>query len=178
MEQVILVTGATDGLGRATACELAARGAAVLLHGRDRGKLDAVLSQTRAATGNDRLRGYVADLASLDEVRGLAAQVQDHEPRLDVLINNAGVGGIARSESRDGYELNFAVNHLAHFLLTTSLLGLLRRSAPARIVNVSSAGQSRIDFDDVMLTRRYDPMDAYARSKLAQIMFTVELADR
>ena len=178
MERTILVTGATDGLGRATARELASRGATVLLHGRDRDKLDAVLAQTREATGSERLRGYVADLASLDEVARLAGEVQDREPRLDVLINNAGVGGVARSESRDGYELHFAVNHLAHFLLTMRLLDLLRRSRPARIVNVASGAQAPIDFDDVMFTRGYEPMEAYARSKLAQVMFTYELAQR
>ncbi len=178
MHETILVTGATDGLGRATARELASRGATVLLHGRDREKLDAVLAQTRAATGSDRLRGYVADLASLDEVARMAGEVREREPRLDVLINNAGVGGIARGESRDGYELHFAVNHLAHFLLTLRLLELLRRSRPARIVNVSSAAQLPVDFDDVMFTRGYEPLEAYARSKLAQVMFTYELAER
>ena len=178
MHETVLVTGATDGLGRATARELAARGATVLLHGRDRGRLDATLSEIAGATGSDRLRGYVADLASLHEVARVAAEVQEREPRLDVLVNNAGVGGIARHESRDGYELHFAVNHLAHFLLTLRLLGLLRRSRPARIVNVSSAAQLPIDFDDVMFTRGYEPMEAYARSKLAQVMFTYELAER
>lgn len=178
MDRTILITGATDGLGRETAHDLAARGARVLLHGRDAAKLEAVLAQIRAATANDRLRGLVADFASLADVGRLAARVHDEEPRLDVLVNNAGVGGIARHESHDGYELHFAVNHLAHFLLTTRVLDLLRASAPARIVNVSSTGQSAIDFDDLAFTRGYEPFEAYARSKLAQIMFTFALAER
>ena len=123
---------------------------------------------------------YLADFSSLEEVRRLASALERDHERLDVLVNNAGIGGGSgrREESADGYELRFAVNYLAHFLLTSLLLPLLRRSAPARIVNVASAGQSAIDFDDVMLERRYDAMRAYGQSKLAQIMFTFELAQR
>jgi NAD(P)-dependent dehydrogenase (short-subunit alcohol dehydrogenase family) len=180
-EQVILVTGATDGLGRGVAEQVAARGATVLLHGRDDGRGATALDEIRAATGNDRLRWYRADLASLDDVRRLAAHVLESEPRLDVLLNNAGIGGTLpgdgrRVESTDGYELRFQVNYLAPYLLTRLLLPLLERSAPARIVNVASAGQAPIDFDDVMLERRYDPWTAYRQSKLAQILFTFDLA--
>jgi NAD(P)-dependent dehydrogenase (short-subunit alcohol dehydrogenase family) len=119
-----------------------------------------------------------ADFASLDDVRRLAGEVE----RIDVLVNNAGIGsgmpeGRERAESRDGYELRFQVNYLAHYLLTRLLLPLLERSAPARIVNVSSAGQAPIDFDDVMLERHYEGYLAYCRSKLAQIMSTIDLAD-
>jgi NAD(P)-dependent dehydrogenase (short-subunit alcohol dehydrogenase family) len=174
-QQTILVTGATDGLGRATALELVRRGATVLVHGRDAAKVDAVASETGDDAGG---RGYVSDLSSLEEVRRLAAAVERDHERLDVLVNNAGVGGVPRQESADGYELHFAVNHLASFLLTGLLLPLLRRSAPARIVNVASVGQSEIDFDDVMLERGYQPMRAYSQSKLAQILSTMELAER
>src|SRR5262245_38014006 len=126
-----LVTGATDGLGRAVAGELAADGWTVLLHGRDEARGQAALEEI----GGDA-RFYLADLASLDEVRGLADAVLGAEQRLDVLVNNAGIGGSGdRAESRDGYELRFAVNYLAGFVLTRRLLGLLRSSAPARIVN-------------------------------------------
>lgn len=178
-DQVILVTGATDGLGKAVARELAARRATVLLHGRDTARGEAALREIRQATGNDRLRVYLADFSSLAEVRRLADTILAGTERLDLLINNAGVGGTSpRQESRDGYELRFAVNYLAPFLLTHLLLPLLRRSAPARIVNVASAGQIPIDFDDMMLTRRYDALDAYRQSKLAQIMYTFELAER
>jgi NAD(P)-dependent dehydrogenase (short-subunit alcohol dehydrogenase family) len=180
-EQVILVTGATDGLGGGVAERLAAGGATVLVHGRDDARGEATIRDIRDATGNERLRWYRADLASLADVRALAERVTADEPRLDALVNNAGIGTTlpgdgARQVSADGYELRFQVNYLAH-LLTRLLLPLLERSAPARIVNVSSAGQAPIDFDDVMLERHYEGYRAYCRSKLAQIMFTVDLAD-
>jgi len=120
---------------------------------------------------------YRADLSSLAEVRALAAQVERENDRLDVLVNNAGIGTAGpREESRDGYELRFAVNYLAGFLLTRELLPLLKHSAPARVVNVASAGQMPIDFDDVMLERSYSGVQAYCQSKLAQVMFTFDLA--
>ena len=174
----ILVTGATDGLGKRVALELAAKGATVLLHGRNRERLEAALEELRRETGSEKVRSYLADLSSLGAVRGLAEQVLSGEARLDVLVNNAGVIVPERQESEDGYELTFAVNYLAHFLLTGLLLPLLRESAPARIVNVASAGQSPVDFGNVMLERGYDGMKAYTRSKLAQVMFTFELAGR
>jgi NAD(P)-dependent dehydrogenase (short-subunit alcohol dehydrogenase family) len=177
-EATILVTGATDGLGKRVALELAAKGATVLLHGRKRERLQAALEEMRRETGSERLRFYLADLSSLGEVRALAERILLDKARLDVLVNNAGVIVPERRESEDGYELTFAVNYLAHFLLTSLLLPLLRDSAPARIVNVASAGQSPVDFGDIMLERGYDGMRAYTRSKLAQIMFTFELAER
>jgi NAD(P)-dependent dehydrogenase (short-subunit alcohol dehydrogenase family) len=178
----ILITGATDGLGRAVASRLAASGATLLLHGRDAGRLDAVADSLAAATGTKPLT-LLADLASLDEVRSLAAAVPELTDRLDVLVNNAGVGsglpaGRERAESRDGYELRFAVNYLAPFLLTQTLLPLLRASAPARIVHVASLGQHPLDFDDLMLERGYRGQRAYAQSKLAQIISGFELAGR
>ncbi len=141
-EQTILVTGATDGLGRALAGELAAGGACVLLHGRDDGRLADTVGAITDETGDARLARYRADLTSLDEVRALARRVADEHPRLDVLVNNAGIGttlpgGGERVESADGYELRFQVNYLAGFLLTRLLLP---RLAHTRIVNVSSAG--------------------------------------
>jgi NAD(P)-dependent dehydrogenase (short-subunit alcohol dehydrogenase family) len=177
-EAKILVTGATDGLGRRVAFELAGRGATVLLHGRSRERLEATIEEVRRETGSEKVGFYLADLSSLAEVRALAEEVLAEQDRLDVLINNAGVIAGERGESEDGYELTFAVNYLAHFLLTRLLLPLLRDSAPARIINVASAGQSPVDFDDVMLEYSYDPMRAYTRSKLAQVMFTFELAQR
>ncbi len=178
-DQVILITGSTDGLGKATARELAARGATVLLHGRDQARGEAALREIRQATGNDRLHLYLADFSSLAQVRRLAEAIQADHDGLNLLINNAGIGGISsRQESQDGSELRLAVNYLAPFLLTKLLLPLLHSSAPARIVNVASAGQAQIDFDDLMLKRHYDPLRAYRQSKLAQIMFTFELAER
>lgn len=182
-EQVVLVTGATAGLGRAVAADLAAASATVLIHGRSEERGERALREIRDETGSDRLRFYRADLASLAEVRELAQRVLDAEPRLDALVNNAGIGTTLpsgdreRHESRDGHELRFAVNHLAHYLLTCRLLPLLVRSAPARIVNVSSIGQTAIDFDDVMLERAYSGSRAYTQSKLAQVLFTFDLAE-
>jgi NAD(P)-dependent dehydrogenase (short-subunit alcohol dehydrogenase family) len=175
--EVILVTGATDGLGRAVAGELALAGASVLVHGRDSERIERTTSELDAAGS------YRADFASLADVRDLAERVLAERDRLDVLVNNAGVGstlpgGGRRLESQDGYELRFAVNYLAEFLLTSLLEPLLARSASARIVNVSSAGQMPIDFDDVMLERAYDGTRAYCQSKLAQVMHTFDLAER
>jgi NAD(P)-dependent dehydrogenase (short-subunit alcohol dehydrogenase family) len=180
--QTTLVTGATDGLGRRLARELAFEGATVLLHGRSAQRLEESVREIRDATGSDRVHSFVADFSSLEQVRRLGEEVERDHPRLDLLVNNAGIGGGGRrgmrEESADGFELRFAVNYLAPFLLTRLLLPLLRRSAPARIVNVASAGQAPIDFADVMLERRYDGMRAYAQSKLAQVMFSFELAER
>jgi NAD(P)-dependent dehydrogenase (short-subunit alcohol dehydrogenase family) len=180
-DQTILITGATDGLGRALATELAGEGAELLLHGRHEEKGERTLAEIRELTGNTRLRFLRADLASLDEVRGLGELVLGETDRLDVLVNNAGIGTstpgfVGREESRDGFELRFAVNYLAGYLLTRVLLDELRASAPARIVNVSSAGQAPIDFEDVMLAHSYSGVQAYCQSKLAQVMFTFDLA--
>jgi NAD(P)-dependent dehydrogenase (short-subunit alcohol dehydrogenase family) len=178
-EQTVLVTGATDGLGKALATELARAGATVIVHGRDNKRGKATLAEITEATGSDRLRWYQADLAHLDQVRDLVGAVAADNPRLDALVSNAGIGSSpgGRQESAEGIELRFAVNYLAGYLLTRLLLPTLRSSAPARIVQVSSAGQAPIDFDDVMLTRSYSGGQAYCRSKLAQIMFTFDLAD-
>ncbi len=177
--QTVLVTGATDGLGRGVVRALAKRRATILLHGRDSARAEALSVELRAA-GASAVRVYLADLASLGEVRALAAAVLARESRLDVLVNNAGIGTTVpakdRAESRDGLELRFAVNYLSHYLLTRRLLPLLKASAPARIVNVSSAGQTAIDFDDPMMTRSYSGVRAYCQSKLAQILFTIDLA--
>jgi NAD(P)-dependent dehydrogenase (short-subunit alcohol dehydrogenase family) len=181
-EQVILITGATDGLGRSLANELAGAGGTVLLHGRDDTRGGEALREIEEATGNGKLHWHRADFASLDEVREMADGIDREHDRLDALVNNAGIGVTlpgdgARMESRDGYELRFQVNYLAHFLMTRRLQPLIERSAPARIVNVSSAGQAPIDFDDVMLERDYNGVQAYCQSKLAQVMLTFDLAD-
>jgi NAD(P)-dependent dehydrogenase (short-subunit alcohol dehydrogenase family) len=180
-EQTILVTGATDGLGRALAERLAGEGATVLAHGRDEERGLATVAEIRRATDNDDVHWLRADFASLDEVRGLADQVIAEYDALHGLVNNAGVGTVEpdgrRMESLDGYELRFAVNYLAGYLLTRRLVPLLVRSAPARIVTVSSAGQAPIDFDNVMLERDYSGIQAYGQSKLAQVMMTFDLAE-
>jgi NAD(P)-dependent dehydrogenase (short-subunit alcohol dehydrogenase family) len=172
-----LVTGATDGVGRVVARELGKQGWRVLVHGRDRERGQALVREIEQMGGSATF--LAADLSSLAEVRRLAAEVKQMTDRLNLLINNAGIGtaGSGRQTSADGHELRFAVNYLAGFLLTHLLLPLLKASAPARIVNVSSAGQQAIDFSDVMLTRHYSGSTAYRQSKLAQILFTVDLAD-
>ena len=185
-QRTIVITGATDGLGKGLARELAPSGARLILHGRNEEKGRALLEElgehkTGRAGAHPRTNGELiwrrAGLASLDEVRGLADAINE-EDRLDVLVNNAGIGTAGgREESVDGYELTLAVNYLSHFLLTRQLLSLIERSAPARIVNVSSAGQAPIDFDDVMLERGYSGVQAYCQSKLALVMFTFDLAE-
>ncbi|MEU5988254.1 SDR family NAD(P)-dependent oxidoreductase [Spirillospora sp. NPDC047418] len=172
-QQTILVTGATDGLGRALAAQLAAEGATVLVHGRDDQRGKAALREI-----GGRSSWYRADLSSLAETRALAEAVRADHPRLDVLVNNAGIAGPdSWQASADGHELTFAVNYLSGYLLTRLLLPTLISSAPARIVNVSSLGQQAIDFDDVMLKRHYRGFGAYCQSKLAQVLFTIDLAD-
>jgi len=157
----VLITGSTDGLGRALARELAGRGHEVVVHGRSRERVDAVAREVGASGA------HVADFARLDEVRALAADAQG----VEVLVNNAGIAVPDRRLSADGHELTFQVNYLAGFLLTLLML-------PPRTVNVASIGQRALDFDDLMLERGYEGYRAYAQSKLAQIMFTIELADR
>jgi NAD(P)-dependent dehydrogenase (short-subunit alcohol dehydrogenase family) len=176
--KTVLITGSTDGVGRLVARRLGEAGARVLVHGRDAARGAQVVSDIEHAGGEATF--FRADLASLAEVRRLAAAVQDETDRLDILVNNAGIGtaGGVRQESADGFELRFAVNYLAGFLLTSLLLPLLRASAPARIVNVSSAGQQAIDFADFMLTHGYSGARAYCQSKLAQVMLTFDLAEK
>jgi NAD(P)-dependent dehydrogenase (short-subunit alcohol dehydrogenase family) len=180
--KTILITGSTDGVGRRVAERLAADGVTILVHGRDVARGEEVLVALRKAGATATF--YQADLSSLAEVRKLAAVVQRDHPKIDVLLNNAGIGTGGRSstrqESQDGHELRFAVNYLAGFLLTYLLMPQLKAAAKsmggARIVNVSSLGQQAIEFDDVMLTRGYSGARAYCQSKLAQILFTIDLA--
>ena len=171
-----LITGSTDGVGRYVAERLAAEGARVIVHGRDRARGEAVVERIMRQGGDARL--LIADLSSLAEVRLLAEAVRRDSDGLDALVNNAGIGtsGAQRELSTDGFELRFAVNYLAGFLLTRLLLPMLEGRASSRIVNVASAGQQPIDFTDVMLTRGYSGARAYRQSKLAQIMFTIDLA--
>ena len=176
-QRVVLVTGSTGGLGRELARRLAADGAHVIVHGRNIERGAELVEEIRATTSGSA-RFYRADFGSFQEVRALADAIARDYDRLDLLVNNAGILlGEPRRISADGHELHFQVNYLAHFLLTRQLLPLLRASTPARIVNVSSVAQQPIDFDDVMLEDSYDGGRAYAQSKLAQILFTFDLAE-
>ncbi|MGQ0681369.1 SDR family NAD(P)-dependent oxidoreductase [Bradyrhizobium sp.] len=178
--KTVFITGSTDGVGRHVATQLAGQGARVLLHGRDPARANAVIEDIESA-GGVTPTFHQADLSSLAETRNLAERVLADCDRLDVFVSNAGIGsqneGPQRQVSRDGHELRFAVNYLAGFLLANLLLPRLKASAPSRIVNVASLGQHPIDFDDVMITRNYSGSRAYAQSKLAQIMFTTDLAE-
>ena len=182
-QRTIFITGATDGLGQALAHKLASDGATLILHGRDPGKLDRTADDIRDTHRAQRPHTVLADLADLAQVQRLATDVREATDRLDVFVSNAGIGGgrpdgRTRRTSVDGHELRFAVNYLAGFLLTLELLPLLRRSAPARIVNVASIGQHPLDFEDLMIERDYSGTRAYGQSKLAQIMSGFELATR
>jgi len=178
--KTVLITGSTDGVGRYVAGELAKQGAHVLIHGRDAGRARALADEIKSR-GHTAPTFYQADLSSLAGARGLADKVAADQKRIDVLVNNAGIGsqnyGPQRQESADGHELRFAVNYLAGFLLAYRLLPMIKAAAPSRIVNVASLGQHPIDFDDVMITKNYSGSRAYAQSKLSQIMFTVDLAE-
>ncbi|HYD41216.1 MAG TPA: SDR family NAD(P)-dependent oxidoreductase [Anaeromyxobacter sp.] len=182
--RVVLVTGASSGIGLAASRELAAMGAELVLVGRDAGRLAAAEAEVKAAGAAAAKPGPVSslrcDFAALAEVRALAAEVLRRWPRLHVLVNNAGGVSGAREVTADGYERTFAVNHLAPYLLTRLLLDRLKESAPARVVTVASTGHHRgdLDFSDLQMERGYAIMRAYGRSKLANILFTRELARR
>jgi retinol dehydrogenase-12 len=178
--RICLITGATNGIGRATAEALAAKGATVVVHGRSREKAEETARAVAEATGNHAVQPIVADFAELDQVRRMAAEFRARHKHLHVLVNNAGFVAFDRRTTHDGFEAHFGVNHLAPFVLTNLLLDTLKASAPARIVTVSSAlhNRGRIDFDSLQAIRRYSGIRAYATSKLANILFTTELARR
>jgi NAD(P)-dependent dehydrogenase (short-subunit alcohol dehydrogenase family) len=175
-----MVTGATSGLGLATARQLAALGATVIVVGRDAGKCAAVAASISSGSADGAVDWLVADFADPEAVRRLAAEAQERHSRIDVLVNNAGATYPTRRLTPEGVELTLAVNHLAPFLLTMLLLDRLRESAPSRIVNVASVAHehARFDFDDPAMERGYRPFAAYGRSKLANLWFTYELARR
>jgi NAD(P)-dependent dehydrogenase (short-subunit alcohol dehydrogenase family) len=178
--KVVLITGSTDGIGRQAALELAAHGFTVFVHGRSIFRARNVAEEIRTATGNKYVEFLAADLSSQRQVRELASEISKRCDALHVLINNAGVFMNERQVTEDGLELSFAVNHLAPFLLTNLLLGLLQKSAPARIITVSSMvhAQGKIDFSDLQSEKRFAGYDAYALSKLGNVLFTYELAER
>jgi NAD(P)-dependent dehydrogenase (short-subunit alcohol dehydrogenase family) len=180
MDKTILITGSTDGIGQQCAVELAHMGARVILHGRNPSRGKAVLEHIRKESQNGGVDLFLADFASLHHVRRMADEVLAKYPGIDVLVNNAGVYLRNRQLSEDGYEMTFAVNHLAHFLLTNLLLDALKTSAPSKILVVSSEAHqnARLDLDNLQGEKRYEAYSIYSMSKLANLLFTYELAER
>jgi NAD(P)-dependent dehydrogenase (short-subunit alcohol dehydrogenase family) len=179
--KTVLVSGANQGIGLETAAALARMGAGVTMTSRDAAKGEAALAQVRSRSGSSDVELMLADFGSLDSTRKLAADFQAKHDRLDVLVNNAGAIQMSRSETADGFETTFGVNHLGYFLLTGLFLDLLKASAPARIVNVASRAHLRapgMNFDDLNAKQKFSGMGAYAQSKLANVLFTYELARR
>lgn len=179
-DKIVLITGSTDGIGRQTALELACRGAHVILHGRNAERGRAAQEAIRAASGNLQVDLLLADLSSQQQIRRMAAEVHERYDHLHILINNAGVSTTERTLTEDGLEMTFAVNYLAPFLLTYLLLDLLKKSAPSRIITVSSKAHMRttLDFDNLQGEKSFNCSHAYALSKLGNILFTFELAGR
>ena len=179
-EKICLVTGATSGIGKAAAVQLAELGTTLILVGRNPEKTTAIVQEIQKQTGNQEIHSFVADLSSLQAIRELADDFKAHYQRLDVLVNNAGALMLSRQETIDGIEMTFTLNHLSYFLLTNLLLDVLKTSGPSRIVNVSSDSHrdSHLDFEDLQIQQGYGGYKAYGRSKLANVMFTYELARR
>ncbi len=178
VDRICLVTGATSGIGKATAQALAAMEATTVLVARDGARGEATVEEIRRTTGSDRVEVLVADLSSQDSIRELAGVFRRDHDRLDVLVNCAGAFFRRRRVTVDGLEMTFALNHLAYFLLTNQLLDLLKRTGSARVLNVTAPATTKIDFDDLQGERRYRPFAAFGASKVANLMFTFELARR
>jgi NAD(P)-dependent dehydrogenase (short-subunit alcohol dehydrogenase family) len=178
-EKVFFITGSTDGIGKLTAIDLARqqKEATILIHGRNKEKLEKSVADIQSASGNPHIESWLADFSSMDEVRSIAIEILSKHPSIDILINNAGAGFAAPRYGKDGTEMRFAVNYLAPFLLTRLLLPALKKTSASRIVHVASAGQSAIHFDDIMLKNKFDAVTAYTQSKLALIMFNMDLAE-
>jgi retinol dehydrogenase 12 len=178
--KVALITGGTSGIGKAAATALAGIGAAVVVTGRNEERGRAAVGEIQRGSGSQKVSLMLADLGVQAEVRGLAQAFKERHDRLDVLVNNAGLILSKRTETPDGFETTLAVNHLAPFLLTNLLLDVLKRSAPSRVITVSSEARRRaeIDFDDLQSERHYRAFQVYGMTKLANILFTYELAER
>lgn len=176
--KTVLITGVTDGIGKVALLDIAAQGATVTGVGRNPGKIARVMDEARSRGVAERVSFLEADLSDMSQVRDLAAAFQAQQDRLDVLVNNAGAVFTQRRETADGFEMTFALNHLAYFLLTHLLLDTLKASAPARVVNVASGYQMQVDFSDLQCTKSYRGWGAYGRSKTANVLFTFELARR
>lgn len=178
MSKHILVTGSTDGIGKLLALQLASEGHYVYTHGRNQKKVDAVVNEITKATSNTNVKGFVADLSDLEAVKNMASVIKDNVPQLDVLLNNAGIFNSPVSETKQGYELRFAVNYFAPYLLTKELMPLIEKGNDARIVNLSSAAQAPVTLDAAKCERDITVNEAYAQSKLALTMWSFDLASK
>lgn len=178
--KTVIITGANTGIGKETALDLAKRGARVILACRDLNRALKSAEEIRKKTGNGNVFVEILDLASFDSIRSFSEKINKQEERIDILINNAGVMWCPKMLTNDGFEMQFGVNHLGHFLLTNLLLDKIKSSAPSRIINVSSRAYMRgtVNFDDLNSDKAYDPRLAYAQSKLCNVLFTRELAKR
>jgi NAD(P)-dependent dehydrogenase (short-subunit alcohol dehydrogenase family) len=177
--KIILITGSTDGIGKQTALDLAEMGSTVIIHGRDPERTKSAAAEIKETTGNPSIDFFVADFSSLEEVKRLSNQLHEKYDRIDVLINNAGVYMKHKELSKDGFEMTFAVNYLAHFYLTHLLIDLIQKPDHSRIINVASMAHAHeIDFDNLNAEKFFDGYTAYSLSKLSNILFTYELSRR
>ncbi len=174
----ILITGSTDGIGKLAAIELAKKGHTLYLHGRNKEKLQQVIEEIKDATSNDNIDGFVADFSNLDKVKAMAQEVNEKASTLDVLINNAGVFNANQAITESGHDIRFVVNYFAPYMLTNSLIPLLKKSSEPRIINLSSAAQAPVVLEALKGEMKLSAQSAYAQSKLALTMWSVDLAKR
>ena len=176
--KTILITGSTDGIGKLVAIKFAEQGHEVYLHGRNREKLATVVSEIKEQTKNENIKGFVADFSDLDAVKQMAHQIEEESSKIDVLINNAGVYNSRKSQNYDGLDMRFVVNYLAPFVLTNELISLLKKGAAPRIINLSSAAQSSINYEVLTSVKKQSESETYAESKLALTMWSFYLAKK
>ena len=177
MKKTILITGSTDGIGKLTALKLAKDGHEIYLHGRNEGKLEAVISEIKTASNNDNVNGFVADFSDLSAVKKMAQQINQDLSKLDVLINNAGVYKSRVAKTKDGFDIRFSVNFLAPYLLTGEIMPLLKKGNDSRIINLSSAAQAPVSLEALEGNQSIAEMEGYSQSKLALTMWSMYLAE-
>ncbi len=176
MSKIILITGSTDGIGKLAAIKLAKEGHELFLHGRNQSKLDAAIKYVKTESKNENVKGFIADFSDLGAVRHMGQQINEELSKIDVLINNAGVYNSTTSQNKDGWDIRFVVNYFAPYLLTNALIPLLKKGADSRIINLSSAGQSSVDYDILSGKAKGANKSTYAQSKLALTMWSFYLA--